>query len=88
MEDDEKRSSGVHVEDASSMDADDRRLQELGYVPSFKREFTNLATVSGSALLSKEDGITQLFALWRSDQLCILNYGSLLSRRRVGVSLT
>ena len=24
---------------------DDRKLEELGYVPSFKREFTNLATV-------------------------------------------
>jgi hypothetical protein len=88
MEDDEKRSSGVHIEDASSMDADDRRLQELGYVPSFKREFTNLATVSDSALLSKEDGVTQLCALWRSDQLCVLNHGSLLSRRRVSVCLT
>jgi len=24
---------------------DDRKLEELGYVPSFKREFSNLATV-------------------------------------------
>lgn len=24
---------------------DDRKLQELGYIPSFKREFSNLATV-------------------------------------------
>jgi hypothetical protein len=65
MEDDEKRQSGAHIEDASSMDADDRRLQELGYVPSFKREFTNLATVSVIALLLKGDEITQLCALSR-----------------------
>jgi hypothetical protein len=25
---------------------DDKELEELGYVPSFKREFTNLATIS------------------------------------------
>lgn len=24
---------------------DDRKLEELGYIPSFKREFSNLATV-------------------------------------------
>ena len=29
----------------SSVDDDDRELIDLGYVPSFKREFTNLATV-------------------------------------------
>ena len=28
---------------------DDKVLKELGYVPSFKREFSNLATVSLSA---------------------------------------
>ena len=26
---------------------DDRKLEELGYIPSFKREFSNLATVRG-----------------------------------------
>lgn len=34
--------------DGSSVDStleDDRILQEIGYVPSFKREFSNLATV-------------------------------------------
>jgi hypothetical protein len=25
---------------------DDKELEDLGYVPSFKREFTNLATIS------------------------------------------
>lgn len=29
-----------------SFDEDDRELEALGYVPSFKREFSNLATVS------------------------------------------
>jgi hypothetical protein len=30
----------------SSIDDDDKELVALGYVPSFKREFSNLATVS------------------------------------------
>jgi hypothetical protein len=29
----------------SDLDDDDRELEALGYVPSFKREFSNLATV-------------------------------------------
>jgi hypothetical protein len=37
---DEKRSSSV-----DPTDEDDRELVALGYKPSFKREFTNLATV-------------------------------------------
>ena len=36
---DEKRSS------VDTSDEDDRELVALGYKPSFKREFTNLATV-------------------------------------------
>jgi hypothetical protein len=28
-------------------DDDDKKLESLGYVPSFKREFSNLATVCG-----------------------------------------
>lgn len=45
--DDEKKRVEYSVEEASpTTDADDQRLQELGYTPSFKREFTNLATVS------------------------------------------
>ena len=31
--------------DGSSFTEDDRELLALGYVPSFKREFSNLATV-------------------------------------------
>ena len=37
---DEKRTSSV-----DTTDEDDRELVALGYKPSFKREFTNLATV-------------------------------------------
>ena len=31
---------------SSSLIDDDKELEALGYVPSFKREFSNLATVS------------------------------------------
>ena len=34
-----------------SVSEDDRELEALGYVPSFKREFSNLATVSRRNLL-------------------------------------
>jgi hypothetical protein len=33
----------------SDLDDDDRELEALGYVPSFKREFSNLATVRACA---------------------------------------
>lgn len=37
--------------DTSSLeDDDDKKLESLGYVPSFKREFSNLATVCDSCL--------------------------------------
>lgn len=35
------------IVESVSLNEDDRELEALGYVPSFKREFTNLATVSG-----------------------------------------
>ena len=41
-----------------SFDDDDRELVALGYVPSFKREFTNLATVSASAQVDKQTSLT------------------------------
>lgn len=34
--------------DGSSIDDDDKELLALGYQPSFKREFSNLATVSST----------------------------------------
>jgi hypothetical protein len=33
---------------------DDRKLEELGYIPSFKREFSNLATVRPNFPQNKE----------------------------------
>jgi len=36
----------VRSVDSSTLNEDDRELEALGYVPSFKREFTNLATIS------------------------------------------
>jgi hypothetical protein len=42
-----QRSHDVTVDSASALSTldDDRVLEEIGYVPSFKREFSNLATV-------------------------------------------
>jgi len=31
-------------------DDDDKKLESLGYIPSFKREFSNLATVCDACL--------------------------------------
>ncbi|TDL26914.1 APC amino acid permease [Rickenella mellea] len=44
-EKDSYRGSKITVTE-SSLDEDDRELEALGYVPSFKREFSNLATIS------------------------------------------
>ena len=44
----EKQSQEDVVADNASLvstDHDDRVLEEIGYIPSFKREFSNLATV-------------------------------------------
>jgi hypothetical protein len=47
-----------HVQDRASvapsptLNEDDRELEALGYVPSFKREFSNLATVRVSCRAS------------------------------------
>ena len=40
-----KSAVGTSVHTVNSGD-DDKALEALGYVPSFKREFSNLATVS------------------------------------------
>jgi len=42
MSDEEKRQPRISVQ---TVDDDDRELVALGYKPSFKREFSNLATV-------------------------------------------
>ena len=44
--DEKKQDAFVDNASVSSTLDDDRVLQEIGYVPSFKREFSNLATVS------------------------------------------
>lgn len=44
-----ERSGSRYGEDDSTLNEDDRELEALGYVPSFKREFTNLATVSSNS---------------------------------------
>ena len=41
---------GMTSEVMSAADSDDKELEALGYVPSFKREFSNLATVCGILL--------------------------------------
>ena len=49
---DDKAKQGAFVDSddaASSILDDDRVLQEIGYKPSFKREFSNLATVRAHA---------------------------------------
>jgi hypothetical protein len=36
-----------------TLNEDDRELEALGYVPSFRREFSNLATVSAHAVAGR-----------------------------------
>ena len=49
-------------------DDDDKKLESLGYVPSFKREFSNLATVCDSCLSLYFNLIDNLHT---TDQLCV-----------------
>ena len=44
-----------------SAEDDDRELRALGYKPSFKREFTNLATVSYYLFIFEDMDIDELF---------------------------
>ena len=48
------------AEVSSSIDEDDRELEALGYVPSFKREFSNLATVSLPMLLISQNMLNEV----------------------------
>ena len=43
---------------SDSSSADDNKLLEIGYVPSFKREFSNLATVRSLHLVSYASTLT------------------------------
>jgi hypothetical protein len=47
----------------STIDEDDAELVALGYQPSFKREFTNLATVRSLPTLSLDVAIDIFMAL-------------------------
>lgn len=46
----------------SAVDDDDRELEALGYVPSFKREFSNLATVRGGVLDDMMDSYCNVYS--------------------------
>ena len=52
-------------------DEDDKKLEAMGYVPSFKREFSNLATVCAPTLLS--DRVS--YGCGLLDQLRLQHYG-------------
>lgn len=63
----EKQAQETVVADNASLSStldDDRVLEEIGYVPSFKREFSNLATVSLIHVLSRT------WAEYLADKLC------------------
>jgi hypothetical protein len=47
-----KQAADTVVQPASITDDDDAALRALGYVPSFKREFSNLSTVCFPSLFS------------------------------------
>lgn len=63
-----------------SFDDDDRELEAMGYVPSFKREFTNLATVS---TLAQRSALMLLMTMLLLDQFCIQYYGECIRHGRV-----
>ena len=62
----------------SSSDDDDKVLQEIGYVPSFRREFSNLATVSKIIFCSHD---RNSFTRPCSDQFRVQYNGSMLQYR-------
>lgn len=68
-------SDASHGRSAESTLDDDALLREIGYKPSFKREFTNLSTVRPRAAL-RRPALTP-----RTDQLRVQHHGPLLERR-------
>ena len=78
----------VDNQSVSSVLDDDRLLQEIGYVPSFKREFSNLATVrhillhSGTCPRCFSSGVIGVRMLNRqfvsTDQLRVQHHGPVL----------
>jgi hypothetical protein len=60
-------------------DEDDKKLEAMGYVPSFKREFSNLATVCAPhSILS----LFLIMCIVPSDQLCLQHPGTYYVSRR------
>lgn len=80
---DEKPRVSVDDYSLSSTLDDDRVLQEIGYAPSFKREFTNLATVSLSLVFAYIEIASDQFPfiVHVIDKLRIQHYGTMLERR-------
>lgn len=77
----EKRKTSVTVDDhsvSSTLD-DDKLLEDIGYVPSFKREFSNLATVCFSASPGAIDSVEQILLF--ADQLRVQYYGTVFECR-------
>ena len=60
---------------SDSSSADDNKLLEIGYVPSFKREFSNIATVR------VHYSMNELLADVPADQLRVQYHGSVLKCR-------
>ena len=60
---------------SDSSSADDNKLLEIGYVPSFKREFSNIATVR------VQYPMNELLADFPADQLRVQYHGSVLEYR-------
>ena len=77
---DEKTKQDAFVDNASvnSTLDDDRVLQEIGYVPSFKREFSNLATVRPPLPFTRPRFAQQVPNV---DQLRVQHHGPLLEHR-------
>ena len=58
-------------------DDDDKKLESLGYVPSFKREFSNLATVRDRHLIFPSFSLLSFCnaSCYYTDQLCVQYHG-------------
>lgn len=77
------KSKDDYAQSVSSTDDDDKVLQQIGYVPSFRREFSNLATVRPEITRPSVFRGTKKLSMVnvRTDQLRIQYHGSLLQYR-------
>ena len=74
-----KETVAVDNRSVSSTLDDDKLLEDIGYVPSFKREFSNLATVSRFCLCSTI--IIDIPRIASPDQFRVQYHGALLVGR-------